>query len=115
MALTGTQLASIERARGALDAAAEAGRRAVALRPRDPASVALLGGILVEAGRPVEARKVLAPLREVTEPDPDVLIAEGMALARLGRPAEALAVFEAARRLDPHNPDALVDAGTVTS
>jgi arylsulfatase A-like enzyme/Tfp pilus assembly protein PilF len=113
MALTWTQLASIERARGALDAAAEAGRRAVALRPQDPATVGLLGGILVEAGRPEEARKVLAPLREAEKPDPDVLIADGMALARLGRPADALAVFAEARRLDPGNPAVLVDAGTV--
>jgi arylsulfatase A-like enzyme/Flp pilus assembly protein TadD len=113
MALTWTQLASVERARGALEEAVEAARRAAALRPEDPATLALLGGLLVEAGRPDEARRALAPLREVTEPDPDVLISEGMALARLGRPADALAVFDRARRLDPGNPDVLVDAGTV--
>jgi arylsulfatase A-like enzyme/Flp pilus assembly protein TadD len=113
MALTWTQLASIERARGALDEAAVAAHRARALRPRDPATVALLAGILVEAGRPEEAREVLAPLRDDAEPDPDVLVAEGMALARLGRPAEALAAFARARTLDPGNPDVLVDAGTV--
>jgi arylsulfatase A-like enzyme/Flp pilus assembly protein TadD len=113
MALTWTQLASIERARGALDAAVEAGRRAAALRPSDPATVALLGGLLVEAGRPAEARRVLEPLTRGGEPDPDALIADGMALARLGRPAEALRVFAEARRLDPANPDVLVDEGTV--
>jgi arylsulfatase A-like enzyme/Tfp pilus assembly protein PilF len=113
MAYTWTQLASIERARGALADAAEAGQRAVALRPGDPATVALFGGLLVEAGRPEAARRILAPLLRAAEPDPDILISEGMALASLGRRNEALAVFERVHRLDPGNALALVDAGTV--
>jgi len=113
MALTWTQLASVERARGALGEAVDAARRAAALRPDDPATIALLGGLLVEAGRPDEARRALAPLRELAEPDPDVLVSEGMALARLGRSREALAVFERARSLDPANADLLVNLATV--
>jgi Tfp pilus assembly protein PilF len=113
MSLAWSQLASIERARGALPAAVEAGRRAAALRPGDPATLALLGGLLVEAGRPDEARRVLAPLLQQQEPDPDVLISEGMALARLGRPRQALDVFERVRRQDPGHPLALVNIGTV--
>jgi arylsulfatase A-like enzyme/Flp pilus assembly protein TadD len=108
-----TQLASIERARGALAEAVEAGRRAAALRPGDPATVALLGGLLVEAGKPEAARQVLAPLLRAAEPDPDVLISEGMALVALGHPREALAAFDRVQRLDPGNALALVDAGTV--
>jgi tetratricopeptide (TPR) repeat protein len=113
MAFTWTQLASIERARGALGEAAEAGLRAAALRPEDPATVALAAGILVEAGRPEAARQMLAPLLRPAEPDPDVLISEGMALAGLGRRSEALAAFDRVHRLDPGNSLALVDAGTV--
>ena len=76
--------------------------------------MALLGGLLVEAGRPAAAREVLAPLvRAPAEPDPDVLISEGMALAGLGRRADALAIFDRVRRLDPGNALALVNAGTV--
>jgi arylsulfatase A-like enzyme/Tfp pilus assembly protein PilF len=113
MSFTWTQLASIERARGALSEAVEAGRHAAALRPGDPATVALLGGLLVEAGKPEAARQVLAPLLRSAAPDPDIQISEGMALAALGHRDEALAVFDRVRGLDPGNALALVDAGTV--
>jgi tetratricopeptide (TPR) repeat protein len=113
MSLTWTQLASIERARGALAEAVEAGRRAAALRPGDPATIALLGSVLAEAGRPDEARTALAPFLAADDPDPDLLIAEGMALAQLGRAAEALAVFDRARTLDPANAFLWVNSGTV--
>jgi arylsulfatase A-like enzyme/Tfp pilus assembly protein PilF len=113
MSFTWTQLATIERARGALKEAVEAARRAVALRPGDPATVAMLGGLLVEAGKPEAARRVLAPLLGGVEPDPDVLISDGMALAALGHRSEALAVFDRVLKLDPGNALALVDAGTV--
>jgi Flp pilus assembly protein TadD len=113
MSLTWTQLASIERARGALAEAVEAGRRAAALRPGDPATIALLGSVLAEAGRPDEARTALAPFLAADDPDPDLLIAEGMALAQLGRAPEALAVFDRARTLDPANAFLWVNSGTV--
>jgi arylsulfatase A-like enzyme/Flp pilus assembly protein TadD len=113
MSLTWTQLVSIERARGDLAAALEAARRAVALRPLDPATVVLLAGTLVEAGRPEEARQVVAPFLRSAEPDADLIVADGMALARLGRAREALASFERARTLDPGNAGLLVNIGTV--
>jgi tetratricopeptide (TPR) repeat protein len=113
MAYTWTQLASIERERGAVSEAVDAARHAAALRPGDPATLAILGGLLVEAGRPEAARQVLAPQLRTEHPDPDVLISEGMALAGLGRREQALAVFDRVHRLDPGNALALVDAGTV--
>jgi arylsulfatase A-like enzyme/Flp pilus assembly protein TadD len=112
MSLTWTQLLSIERALGRLDAAAEAGRRALALRPDDPATAALLAGTLIDAGRAEAARELLSPYL-AGDPDADLLNAEGMALARLGRDAEALAAFERARRADPGGALALVNAGTL--
>jgi arylsulfatase A-like enzyme/tetratricopeptide (TPR) repeat protein len=111
MSLTWTQLATIERARGQLDAAVDAGRRALELRPLDTATAGLLGGTLVEAGQPEEARRVLAPF--LASGDPDILNAEGMAWARLGQSDKALAVFESARRADPRNTMALVNAATI--
>jgi arylsulfatase A-like enzyme/Flp pilus assembly protein TadD len=107
------QLAFLERARGDLDAAVLALRRAVTLRPHDAESVALLGSYLNEAGRSREAASLLEPLVRSPQADIDVLTAYGMALAALGRHQDALAPFAAARAADPSNAMALVNTGTV--
>ncbi|HEY2943013.1 MAG TPA: sulfatase-like hydrolase/transferase [Vicinamibacteria bacterium] len=106
-------LAFLERARGDLNAAVEALRHAVALRPMDTENVALLGVYLNEAGRARETADLLEPYAKAPQPDLDVLTARGIALAALGRGEEALVSFEAARRVDPSNPMALVNIGTV--
>ena len=56
MDLAHLQIAYLERARGDMKAAIDAAQRAVALRPADPESSALLGG-LPDRGRPRERRR----------------------------------------------------------
>jgi arylsulfatase A-like enzyme/Flp pilus assembly protein TadD len=111
--LAWAHLASIERARGDLEAAITAGRRALSLRPADTEQASLVAVYLVEAGRPAEALGLLEGYLAGDPPDLDVLTAQGMALARLGRRREALAVFERARRADPTNAMVLVNTATV--
>jgi arylsulfatase A-like enzyme/Tfp pilus assembly protein PilF len=113
MPLAHLHLAFLERARGALDAAVLAMRRAVALRPQDAESVARLGVYLNEAGRAGEAAALLEPYAKRERPDLDVLTAYGMVLASLGRREEALASFARARAADPSNAMVLVNTGTV--
>jgi Flp pilus assembly protein TadD len=112
MPLVFTHLAFLYRQKGDLTAAVDAVRRALALDPEDADAAGLLGGYLVEAGRPREAARVLAPYAERTDPDPDVLTSRGMALAALGETKAALATFEHARSLSPGNPMSLVNIGT---
>jgi arylsulfatase A-like enzyme/tetratricopeptide (TPR) repeat protein len=112
MPLVYTHLAFLYRQKGDLRAAVEAVRQALALKPDDTDAASLLGGYLVEAGRPKEAVRVLAPYAGRAEPDPDVLTARGMALAALGETKEALATFERARGISPGNPMNLVNIGT---
>ena len=113
MALSHLQLANLERARGRLDAAARAARRAVELNPLDPDAVSLHAVYLTEAGRAREAVAFLAPYAEGKQPDIDVLTALGVALARVGRIEDALASFDRARELDPTSAMVLVNVGTV--
>jgi len=113
MALSWMQLASLERARGELPAALEAARRALALRPEDTETAAILGVYLVEAGRAKEAVALLEAFAALEPPDFDVLQTHGAALARLGQRAAALASFERARQLDPTSASVQVNQGTV--
>jgi arylsulfatase A-like enzyme/Tfp pilus assembly protein PilF len=112
MPLAWLQLAFLERARGRLDAAIGAGRKAVALRPADAESASLLGAYLTEAGRGAEAAALLERYAERSPSDLDVLTALGMAQASLGRTAEALATFARAREADPTSALTLANAGT---
>jgi tetratricopeptide (TPR) repeat protein len=112
MSLVFTHLAFLYRQKGDLRAAVEAVRRALAQNPEDTDAAGLLGGYLVEAGRPKEAARVLAPYAKRAEPDPDVLTARGMALAALGETKAALATFEQARSISPGNSMNLVNIGT---
>ena len=105
--------AHLRQARGDLAAAVDAARKAVALRPDDAESVALLAVYLTQAGRPREAVDLLEPHAAAARPDLDVLTARGMALAALGRREDALLTFARARDADPSNPMALVNIGTV--
>jgi tetratricopeptide (TPR) repeat protein len=105
--------AHLLRARGDLTGAVDAARKAVALRPADEESVALLAVYLTEAGRPREAVDLLEPYAKASRPDLDALTARGMGLAALGRRDEALATFGRARDTDPSNPMVLVNIGTV--
>ena len=107
------QLAYLERARGNLDAAVTAARRAVALKPLDAEGVALLGAYLTESGRAKEAVATLEPYMKVTAPDFDVLTALGLAYAALGRVPEARETFMKARTLDPASGMSLVNLGTL--
>jgi arylsulfatase A-like enzyme/Flp pilus assembly protein TadD len=111
--LTHLQLAYLERARGDVPAAVAAARKAVALRPGDVESIALLGIYLTEAGRPAETIALLEPYAARPQPDLDVLTAHGMALAHLGRRAEALAVFARAATVDASNAMVKINTGTV--
>jgi arylsulfatase A-like enzyme/Tfp pilus assembly protein PilF len=113
MALTYLQLAYLERTRGRLDAAIQAARKAVELRPLDADSVSLCGVYLTEAGRAREAVAFLSPYAKHAKPDLDVLTALGMAQAQMGRREDAFATFARARALDPSNPMVLVNVGTV--
>jgi arylsulfatase A-like enzyme/Flp pilus assembly protein TadD len=106
-------VAYLERARGSLPAAVDAARRALALRPDDAETAALLATYLTEAGRAREAAALLEPYAAQAEPDLGVLTARGMALAAEGRYDQALATFERARGSDPANALVLVNLGTV--
>ncbi len=106
-------LAHLERESGNLDAGVEALRRAFALNPEDPATLALLGAYLTQAGRVAEAVEVTRPHAELAVPDLDVLFVRSLALARLGRAAEALAALAKARATDAGNPMVAVHLGTV--
>jgi choline-sulfatase len=112
MPLVFTHLAFLYRQRGDLKAAVDSVRRALALHPEDSEAASLLGGYLVEAGRPKEAASLLEPYVKLAEPDPDVLTSRGMALAALGDTKAALATFERARSLSPGNPMNLVNIGS---
>ena len=101
------------RARGDLEGAVEAARKAVKLRPLDEESVALLAVYLMQAGHPREAVDLLEPYARAARPDLDLLTARGMGLSALGRREEALATFARAREADPSNPMVLVNIGTV--
>jgi arylsulfatase A-like enzyme/Flp pilus assembly protein TadD len=105
--------AQLLRARGDFAGAVAAARKAVALRPLDAESVALLAVYLTEAGRPREATDLLDPYAKAPKPDLDLLTARAMALSALGRREEALATFARAREADPSNPMVLVNIGTV--
>jgi arylsulfatase A-like enzyme/Flp pilus assembly protein TadD len=107
------QLAYIEHARGRLDGAIAAAKKAVDLRPLDGECVSLFAVYLTEAGRPREAVAFLEPYASADSPDIEVLTALGMAQARIGRTDEALRTFGRARRLDPTNATVLVNVGTV--
>lgn len=106
-------LAQIERESGDFDAAVEALRRALALAPADPATLALLAACLIQAGRAAEAVEVTAAHARLPEPDLDVLLTRGLAFARLRQPREALATFGQAREVDPENPRVPVHVGTL--
>jgi tetratricopeptide (TPR) repeat protein len=105
--------AKLLQARGDLAGAVDAARKAVALRPGDEESVALLAVYLTQAGRPREAVDLLEPYARAARPDLDLLTARGMGLAALGGRDEALAAFARARDTDPSNPMVLVNIGTV--
>jgi arylsulfatase A-like enzyme/Tfp pilus assembly protein PilF len=107
------QLAYLERARGRLDAAIAASRRAVLLRPLDAETVSLHAVYLTEAGHPREALRLLGPHAKAARPDVDVLNALGVAQARAGERDAALATFARARELYPAKAMPLVNAGTV--
>jgi tetratricopeptide (TPR) repeat protein len=113
MPLAYLQLAYVEHARGRLDAAIAASRRAVELRPLDAESASLYAVYLTEAGRARETVTFLEPYAKAGQPDVEVLTALGMAQARIGRTEDALATFARAREVDPTNPMILVNAGTV--
>lgn len=107
------QLAYLERAKGNLNEAIAAARRAVDLRPLDPEGLSLLGAYLTEAGRAKEAVALLEPYAKAAALDYDVVTALGLAHAALGQTAKAREAFEVARRLDPQNPMGLVNIGTL--
>ena len=113
MPLTWQQLGFLRRAIGDLPGAVAAMKRAIALKPDDADTVALLGIYLNEAGSPREAERLLAPFARGATPDLDVLIAHGVSLAALGRRQDALAAFERVRTLDASHALAPVNIGTV--
>jgi arylsulfatase A-like enzyme/Flp pilus assembly protein TadD len=106
-------LSFLLREKGDLAGAIEAGRRAVAINPRDAVTAALLGGTLNDAGRPRETIALLQPYAEQAEPDLDVLMAYGSALGQLGRDREALTVFDRAKQVDATHPLIFVNIGTI--
>ncbi len=85
--------------------------RAVALQPRHPIALALLGSALLAAERAEEA---LEPLGRATELDPELFIAQqnlGLARLQAGRPAEAAQALEAALGIEPGNPSVQIMLG----
>jgi arylsulfatase A-like enzyme/Flp pilus assembly protein TadD len=113
MAGVNLQLAYLERARGNLDGAIAAARRAVELKPLDPEGLSFLGAYLTEAGRAREAVTLLEPFARAEALDYDVATALGLAQSALGKTAKAKEAFETARRLDPSNAMGLVNLGTL--
>ena len=113
MPLAWQQLGFLRRAIGDLPGAVAAMKRAIALKPDDADTVALLGIYLNEAGSAREAERLLAPFARGATPDLDVLIAHGVSLAALGRRQDALAAFERVRTLDSSHALAPVNIGTV--
>jgi arylsulfatase A-like enzyme/tetratricopeptide (TPR) repeat protein len=106
-------LAHLERETGNLPAGIDALRRALAMTPDNAETASLLGAYLTDAGRAAEAIRVLEPFAGTANPDPQVLLADGLALARAGRAAEALSALDRARQADPSNAAVLVHVGTV--
>jgi len=113
MPLPYLHLAYLERARGNLQAAVAAARKATELSPLDSEAVSLVAVYLTEEGHAQEAADFLAPYVDAVRPDIDLLTARGMALAAQGRREEALATFARARQADPSNAMVLVNVGTV--
>ena len=111
MAGANLQLAYLERRVGNLNGAVAAARRAVDLKPLDAEAASLLGVYLTEAGRPVEALKVLEPYAKVGAVNFDVLTALGLARSGAGRLGAAREAFIAARALDPSNGLATANLG----
>lgn len=113
MAGANLQLAYLERSRGNLQAAVDAARRALEIKPLDPEAVSLLGAYLTELGRPGEALKVLEPYLKVGAVNFDLLTALGLARSALGQVQAARESFLAAREYDPSNGLASANLGVL--
>ena len=85
---------------GRLDEALAAARTRLRIRPRDPASSALLGRLLLAAGRPDQALPQLQRSVELAPRDPAFQNNLGTCLAAVGRHADAVRAFRAALSVD---------------
>jgi arylsulfatase A-like enzyme/cytochrome c-type biogenesis protein CcmH/NrfG len=113
MAVSLTHLAFLYNEAGDHARAVRTVRRALDLNPAASDVASLLGAYLTEAGLAKEAVARLEPYARASQPDPDVLIAYGVALGLSGRNGEALAAFERAASLDPTNGLPLANTGMV--
>lgn len=66
--------------------------------------LALLGGLYVESGRPLDALDVLEPLSALDPPDPAVLYNAGRAALALGQMQRAGEFFDRSIQVDPSSP-----------
>jgi tetratricopeptide (TPR) repeat protein len=107
------ELAHLERESGNLEAAIDALGRALALRPADPETIAVLSAYLVQAGKPEEAVAITDSHAGRPDPVVDVLLVRALALARANRGSEALAAVEKAHQVDPRNAAVPVHLGTL--
>ena len=79
-------------------------RDALDLDPKLTWAAVRLGFLLIEQGRPFEARTVIAPFLERPAADMNLLTVEALALKSLRRSAEATAAYLRARDAAPANP-----------
>jgi Tfp pilus assembly protein PilF len=84
--------------------AADAARRALALKPDDPRFGALLGQARLRAGQPKEAAELLESAIARGVGGAEKRAALGRARDQLGQTEAALAAFDAALQDDPHHP-----------
>jgi arylsulfatase A-like enzyme/Tfp pilus assembly protein PilF len=113
MAIAWLQLAHLSRETGDLRGAIAALDRAHALNASNTETASLLGGYLIQDGRPDAAAKLLASYAASSDADVDILTTMALAKARMGAADQALALIARARAEDPSNAMLLVNEGTI--
>ncbi len=78
--------------------------KALDLAPDDAGLLASLGRVLLDLGRPGEARDALMEARSLREDDPVIAADLGVAFHRVGEFEDAVRELERAARLDPADP-----------
>lgn len=99
--------------RGALAEAESLYRQALLLAPADFTARQLLGVLLAQQGRNVEALEEISAALKANPDSPPALFNQGNVLDALGRPEAALASFDRALALRPDYPEVLTSRGKV--
>ena len=98
---------------GQLDSAEELYRAVLALHPRDPNGLHLLGVIAAQKGEYIRAVDLLSAAIKVDKKQAPFHSNLGISLHALGRLSEALSSFDKALKISPSFPDALANRGSL--